>query len=39
MMLEGEGRFLNRPYGGLVAQSHVTGDHKGRSYRRGDGEV
>ena len=29
----GGGRFPNRPYEGLVAQ-HITGDHKGRPYRR-----
>ncbi len=29
-MLEGEGRFVNRLYGGLATRSHVTGDHKGR---------
>ena len=36
-MLEGEGRFGNRPYGGLVAWSHVTGDHEGRPYGKGMG--
>ncbi len=34
-MLEGEGWFTNRPCGGLVARSHVTGDHKGRPYGKG----
>ena len=29
-MLEGEGRFPNRPYGGLATRSHVTGDDEGR---------
>ena len=33
-----EWRFPNRPYEGLVAQ-HITGDHKGRPYRRRNGGV
>ena len=34
-MLEGEeGRFANRPYGGLAERLNVTGDHKGRPYGR-----
>ena len=30
MMLEGEGRFANRPYGGVVERLNVTGDDEGR---------
>ena len=37
-MLEGERRFPTAPYGGLVARSHVTGDHEGRPYGEGGTE-